>query len=165
MGTTRIARICMVAVLFAVAIAACGGKGKGAADSRGPAGDDPVGDVLRVVEQWRQAYEVRSLEAISGLYSHDDVVRIQQGRLVQGWREVENQLHGELTRAASIYVRLKDIQVVALGGAGVAVTAGMAKEASDGVTTVTENGVLSLVLRRDDSWRIVSEHYSYAPQT
>jgi len=167
MATTRTAQICMFAVLLAGLAGACGGKAKGGAAAESPGDGDPVGDVLRLVEQWRQGYEVRSLEAISTLYSHDDdVVRIQQGRPVQGWREVENQLHGELGRSTSIYVRLKDIQVARLAPGAVAVTAGMAREASDGVTTVAETGVLSLVLRRDgDAWLIVSEHYSFAPQS
>ena len=38
----------------------------------------------------------------------------------------------------------------------------MTRELSDGATTVTENGTLTLVLRKDRGrWQIASEHYSY----
>ena len=41
-------------------------------------------------------------------------------------------------------------------------TAVMTRELGDGVTTVTESGALTIVLRKDgDSWLIVTEHYSY----
>ena len=165
MQTTGSAHLRAVALAVALAAAACGGQGKGAQGAA--ATGDVAGDILRGVEQWRQAYEVRSLEAMSPLYTHaDDVVRIHQGRAVKGWREVENQLHGDLTHAQEIHVRLKDIQVVPLGPKAVAVTSAITRDVSDGVTTVTETGFLSLVLRVEgERWVIVSEHYSFAPQS
>jgi hypothetical protein len=47
----------------------------------------------------------------------------------------------------------------------VVVTAAMTREVSDGVTAVTEAGILSLVLRRDRGvWLITAEHYSYGSE-
>jgi ketosteroid isomerase-like protein len=38
----------------------------------------------------------------------------------------------------------------------------MTREISDGITTVTENGALTLVFEKThDGWQIVAEHYSY----
>jgi ketosteroid isomerase-like protein len=74
-------------------------------------------------------------------------------------------LKARLTKT-TIIVKLKDVQVSAVGPAGAAAVAGMSREISDGVTTVNENGTVTLVLRKDgDNWLIVAEHYSYKPTT
>ena len=42
------------------------------------------------IEQWRQGYEVRSLDALSKLYAHDlDVVVVQNGQAQIGWSAIE----------------------------------------------------------------------------
>ncbi len=46
------------------------------------------------------------------------------------------------------------------------VTAAMDREVSDGVTTISERGVVTLVLRAEaESWVVVAEHYSFPPQS
>src|SRR5512146_2164225 len=46
------------------------------------------------IEQWRQAYEVRSMEALSKLYAHDlDVVVVTDGLTLIGWSSVEGLLN------------------------------------------------------------------------
>src|SRR5437879_4377573 len=67
------------------------------------------------IEQWRQAYEVRSADALGKLYVHDsDVVVVQDGQALIGWSAVEAMLKDRLARAKDIHVRLKDIQVSSL---------------------------------------------------
>jgi uncharacterized protein (TIGR02246 family) len=115
------------------------------------------------IEQWRQAYEVRSIEALAKLYAHDlDVVVVQDGVPLIGWSAVEAMLKDRIVRAKEIHVRLKEIQVTSLAPNVASAIATMTREVGDGVTTVTENGALTLVLRKDGgTWLIVSEHYSY----
>jgi uncharacterized protein (TIGR02246 family) len=116
-----------------------------------------------VIEQWRQAYEVKSFDALAKLYAHDlDLVVVQDGQPVMGWSTVEPMLRERLAKAKEIHIRLKDVTVASLGPTSAAATATMTREVSDGVTTVSENGALTLVLRRGaDGWQIVQEHYSY----
>lgn len=119
--------------------------------------------VKATVEQWRQGYEVRSVETLAKLYAHDvDVVVVQEGQTMIGWSSVEAYLKDRIARAGQIHIRLKDVSVVALGLEAASVTATMNRELSEGTTTVTENGTLTLVVRRTaDGWVISSEHYSY----
>lgn len=116
-----------------------------------------------VIEQWRQAYEVKSFDALAKLYAHGlDLVVVQDGLPLMGWSTVEPVLRERLGKAKEIHVRLKDVTVASLGPTAAAALATMTREVSDGVTTVTENGALTLVLRRSaDGWQIVQEHYSY----
>ena len=116
------------------------------------------------VEQWRQAYEVRSFDALAKLYAHEPgLVVVIDGLPIVGWTSgVEAMVHDRVTKAKEIHVKLKDVSVNALGATGATVVATMTREVSDGVTTVTEQGALTLVLRRGaDGWQIVQEHYSY----
>ena len=57
-------------------------------------------------------------------------------------------LKDRLARAKEIHVRLKDIQVMSLGDTAATATAAMTRELGDGVTTVTESGALTVVLRK-----------------
>jgi len=115
------------------------------------------------IEQWRQAYEVRSMDALSKLYAHDlDVVVVTDGLTLIGWSSVEGLLNDRLGRAKEIHIRLKEIQVRAVSAGAAFAVATMSREVGDGVTTVTENGTLTLVFRKDATgWLIVGEHYSY----
>ena len=92
-----------------------------------------------------------------------DLVVVQDGLPLVGWTSVEGMLKDRFARYKDVQIRLKDIQVVALGGGTSAVaTASMTRELGDGVTTITESGALTLVLRKEgDLWLIVAEHYSY----
>jgi ketosteroid isomerase-like protein len=115
------------------------------------------------VEQWRQAYEVKSLETLSNLYAHTiDLVVVQEGLPLVGWSSVEGMLKDRLARYKEVHVRLKDIQVQSIADSAAVATAAMTRELGDGVTTITEFGALTIVLRKQgEGWVIVSEHYSF----
>jgi len=164
----RRVRRALALVLVSALVAGCFGHGKGKAttpaDPATPAGQ-AVSAAQRAVEQWRQAYEVDSFDALAPLYAHDKtLVIVQQGRPYVGWDAVEAHLKDMLGHAREIHVRLKDVRIMPLTDAA-AVVALMDRDISDGVTTVSERGVLTLVLRREgDGWLVVAEHYSYPPQ-
>lgn len=124
------------------------------------------------LEQWRQAYQVRSFEALADLYARDgSLTVVQDGTLWLGWAAFEPVLRDRLAKATAIHVRLKDVAVTAVGSAGAVVVATMARERADATTQIMENGVLTLVLRSSGragsgssghpAWVIVAEHYSY----
>jgi ketosteroid isomerase-like protein len=119
------------------------------------------------IEQYRQGYEVRSLDALAPLYSQtEDLTVTVQGRTQHGWQAAQEQLATFLQKAVSVKVRMSELQVIALGDAGALATMTVHRSFGDGVTTVDEIGTLVLVFRRvKDEWFIVAEHYSYAPAT
>lgn len=116
------------------------------------------------VEQYRQGYEVRSLDALAPLYSKTDDLSITvQGRTVRGWAQAQESLGAFLTKAITVKVRVSGLQVIALGDAGALATMSVHRSYGDGVTTVDEIGTLVLVFRRSgEDWLIVAESYSYA---
>jgi ketosteroid isomerase-like protein len=129
----------------------------------------PVGltdGVKGAIEQWRQAYEVRSMDALARLYSHDPGLAIvQDGARQLGWAAIEPALRGTLERAGAIRVRITELQVAALDAGAAVATGLMRRESTDGATTVTESGVVTLALRKGDTgWVIASEHFSYRRQ-
>ena len=153
-----------VAIAIVLVVAGCprpkGGETTPAAAAT-PA--DVVAAGKATIEQWRQAYEVRSIDALGKLYVHDpETVVVQDGLPLIGWSSIEAMLKDRLARAKEIHVRLKEISVTSLAPTVASVLATMTRELSDGVTTVTENGALTVVLKRTaDGWQIVAEHYSY----
>ena len=152
----------LVLALFILA-AGCPKSSSGPVSPSATTPKEVVTGVKATIEQWRQGYEVRSVEALARLYAHDlDVVVVQEGLTMIGWSSVEAYLKDRIARAGTIHIRLKDIQVIALGLEAASAVATMTRELSDGTTTVTENGTLTLVLRHTpDGWVISSEHYSY----
>jgi ketosteroid isomerase-like protein len=154
--------------LLSLILAACvalGGCGAAAPAVVAPVMPEATDAAVRgALEQWRQAYEVRSVDALAKIYAQDgQVAVVQQGTLTLGWPAVQALLTSRLATAKEARVRLKDLDVVPLGSEGAAVTATMTREISDGVTTVTEGGIVTFGLRaRGGAWSIVSEHYSYA---
>jgi ketosteroid isomerase-like protein len=71
-------------------------------------------------------------------------------------------LQDRFAHAKEVHVHLKDVAVSSVAPTVAMVAATMTREIGDGVTTVTEAGALTLVLRKDaDGWKIVLEHYSY----
>ncbi len=160
---------------FALAVVAlalgCAGGGGGSRDPEVPgvAAATPkevVAAARAVLEQWRQAQEVKSFELLAKLYVHDqDVVVVQEGSPLMGWSSVEAMLQDRMTTATAIHVRLKDVQVASLAPSVASALATMTREVSSGATTVTETGTVTLVLRRAEAagapWLIVAEHYSY----
>lgn len=153
----------VVILVVVLVMAGCPRGGGDTTPARPATPKEVVASARATIEQWRQAYEVRSLEALEKLYAHDlDLVVVQDGLPVVGWTSVEVMLRDRLARYKEIHVRLKDIQVQSLGPTAAVATAAMTREQGDGVTTVTEYGALTIVLRRDgESWLIVTEHYSY----
>ncbi len=159
-------RVLTTFAVLAVLCSTLGCPGSRSADPQGPGSATPtevVAAAKATIEQWRQAYEVRSAEALAKLYAHDlDLVVVQEGTAALGWSSVEATLKDRLARASSIRIRLKDVQVLSLAPDVATAVATMTRELSEGSTTVTESGTLTLVLRkRDDAWVITTEHYSY----
>ncbi|HVK75256.1 MAG TPA: nuclear transport factor 2 family protein [Kofleriaceae bacterium] len=143
-------------------IAACRG---GSSGPRTPAagGEDAFAAVFRVVEQWRQGWEVRSLDALAPLYRQDDnTVLVYQGRAHVGWPQAQTYLRKTVEGARSVHFTLDDGHVTALGDDGATYAARLTREISDGAVTATDSGYLTLTFARAGSrWEIVAEHYSY----
>ena len=79
-----------------------------------------------------------------------------------GWSAIESLLNDRLGHASAVHLRLKDLRIGPLAATAAVAVAAMTREVSDGATTVTETGTLTLVLRKDaDAWLIASEHFSY----
>jgi ketosteroid isomerase-like protein len=151
-----------VALAIAMLVAGCPAP-KGSATTPAAAPADVVTAARGAIEQWRQAYEVRSFDALAKLYVHDPrTVLVQDGTPLVGWNFIEPMLKDRLSHAKDIHVRLKEVTVSSLAPTVASAIATMTREISDGTTTVTENGALTLVLTRTrDGWRIAAEHYSY----
>lgn len=155
-----------LAVMIALA-AGCSGGSKGSTTPSEQAGGDAFAAVFRAVEQWRQGWEVRSLEALSPLYRQDgNTVVVYQGKAHVGWPQAQNYLRQTVEGAKSVHLSLEEGQVTSIGGGGATYSARLIREISDGVLTVTDEGFLTMTFARaagGDRWEIVSEHYSYAP--
>lgn len=159
----------MATFRWLIVLACVTGCGGSQAAPTAPGSGTP-GDVTQaaraVVEQWRQAWEVRSVEALGKLYPHDlDVILVEQGRAQLGWTPIELYLSTRLGAAKDVHVKIDDLQVYAAGASGAAASATITREISDGVTTTKETGVITWTLRAesDGTWRIIAEHYSYPP--
>lgn len=155
----------VLAVVMSAA-AACGGGSKGSTTPSGPASGDAFAAVFRAVEQWRQGWEVRSLDALAPLYRHDgNTVVVYQGKAHVGWPQAQSFLRQSVDGAKSVHLTLEEGQVTSLGAGGATYSARLLREISDGVLTVTDEGFLTMTFARapgGDRWEIVSEHYSYA---
>jgi ketosteroid isomerase-like protein len=153
----------LVVAVVALALGGCPRGGGDTTPARVLTPKEVVSAARATVEQWRQAYEVKSLESLSKLYAQNiDLVVVQEGLPLVGWSSVEGMLKDRLARYKEIHVRLKDIQVQSLATNAAVATAAMSRELGDGVTTITEFGALTIVLRKDgEQWLIVSEHYSF----
>ena len=153
----------VVALALAMALTGCLGK---AADTT-PVAPSTPSEVTAAgkgaIEQWRQAYEVKSFDALAKLYVRSpDTVLVLDGVPMIGWKSIEPMLRDKLARAKEIHIRLKDVSVMSLAPTIASAVATMTREISDGITTVTENGALTLVFEKThDGWQIVAEHYSY----
>jgi ketosteroid isomerase-like protein len=158
-------RIAFALVLMVVAAGCPAAQSKGPVEPAAPPTSEEVVTAIKArLEQYRQAYEVRSMEAIEPLYAHDDsLVVTAQGKTQHGWMQVQEQLGGFLEKCVLFKVRMSDVAVTALGDGGALATATLHRTYGDGVKTVDEIGTLMLVFRRAGSdWLIVAEHYSYA---
>lgn len=175
-GVSRVAAgrarcvVLWLALGLVLALPACGGSGAAPpaaprADQAPPAPVSVVQAARAVLEQYRQAHEVRSMDALAPLYAvSPELVRVWQGSRLTGWDAVRPELAALLGRAERIKLRIDDVTVSALGEDGATVAASVSRVIADGVTSVRVDGVLTLALRRqDDHWVIVAEHFSYPP--
>ena len=155
-------RTLLLVVLLA---AACGGAQKPAAPTVPPTPEAVIIQAQGVIEQWRQGYEVRSVDALAPLYARTaDVEAVHQGRRLRGWPLLRDQLTSFFTAYAVVKVLVADLHVVAIGSDGALVAANVTRRFGDGTTTVEEVGSMFWLLRRvGESWQIVGEAWSYAP--
>jgi ketosteroid isomerase-like protein len=152
-------------VLAALALAACHPAPATTTPSAAPPTPAEVDTAVKSrIEQYRQGYEVRSLDALAPLYSKTDDLSITvQGRTLRGWTSVQDSLGAFLTKVVTVKVRVSELHVIALGDSGALATMSVHRSYGDGVTTVDEKGTLLLVFRRSgEDWLIVAESYSYA---
>lgn len=148
-------------IALAIAAVACGGRHRGPARPETP--PETVEGAKSVVEKWRQAYEVRSVEGLAQLYAHEpDTAVIQEGQLLAGWPAIEAMLKDRLAKATSVHLRITNVSVSAIGADGVRLIAELRRELGDATVQVAETGIVSFVLRRDEAagWVIVLEHFS-----
>jgi hypothetical protein len=151
--------------------AACGATDpEPAAPKPEPLAPEGVTAAVRgAVEQYRQAYEVASFEAIEPLYVKGRELAVtSKGRRYRGWEEVRIYLEELLGGARMIRLEVTNVEVVALGSDAAYATVSLNREMSDGAATVAERGTLSLVFQLREvagieRWRIVSEHFSSVP--
>jgi ketosteroid isomerase-like protein len=153
-------------LVLLVVLAACRGGGAAPRTPAG-AGEDAFAAVFRVVEQWRQGWEVRSLDALAPLYRQDgNTIVVYQGKAHVGWPQAQSYLRQTVDGAKNVHLTLEEGQVTSIGAAGATYSARLIREISDGILTVTDEGFLTMTFARSaggDRWEIVSEHYSYSP--
>ena len=153
-------------------VAGCGGGTKARAEAPETAAPAPgsVEEAAKaVLEQYRQAHEVRSIDALAPLYlDAPELVRVWQGERTASWGAVRGQLAVLFSSAEDIRLRVDTVAVLPLGQDGAAVIANVARTVDSGATSVRVEGVLTLILRRQDGqdgqgarWVIVSEHFSH----
>lgn len=181
MWLTHSTRPCLRGIAAAVLglsllTAGCGGGTKARAGAEAPAAAAPAPGSAEeaaraVLEQYRQAHAVRSLEALAPLYlDAPELVRVWQGERTTSWGAVRGQLAVLFSSAEEIRLRVDRVAVLPLGQDGAAVIADVSRTVDSGATSVRVDGVLTLVLRRQDSgddragrWVIASEHFSHPP--
>lgn len=153
----------VVALALAMVLTGCLGKAEDTTPVAPATPTEVVAAGKGAIEQWRQAYEVKSFDALAKLYVRSpDTVLVLDGVPMIGWKSIEPMLRDKLARAKEIHIRLKDVSVMSLAPTIAGAVATMTREISDGITTVTENGALTLVFEKThDGWQIVAEHYSY----
>lgn len=132
-----------------------------------PVAEPVPADVARAiegaVEQYRQAFEVVSPEALSELYTHNlDVVMVHQGRAHLGWSQIEAAHRARFQDVTKVRMVISSLSIQALGDEVAVATAGLESSIGDDATTTTEKGMVTLVFRKiEDRWMVVAEHFSY----
>jgi ketosteroid isomerase-like protein len=155
-----------VAATLVAGGAACGGGARTRpAPTLPPTPEAVVTQVKGTVEQWRQAHEVRSMEALAQVYAQvPELIYVSQGRLAVGWQATQEVIQAFFYAHTEIKITLGQLQIVALGGEGAVASGAITRRFGDGVTTIEETGGIVLVFRRvNDGWKIVAQNYSYAP--
>lgn len=153
----------VLATLASLLVAACPHAGGPATAGHDTAAASVAAGARAAVEQWRQAYEVTSLDALRKAYARDaDSIVVVEGETVAGAAAIDAMLEAKLAHAKQVHITLQNPAIAELAPTVARVVATMTREIGDGVTTVTERGVLTLVLRKHpEGWKIVLEHYSY----
>ena len=115
------------------------------------------------IEQYRQAYEVHSAEALGEMFAHDlDVISVYQGRTYQGWTQIQVEQKKRFKDATKVRMIITNLSIQSLGDDAAVATAGLERTIGDDATTVTERGSLTLVFRKTAGrWMIATEHFSY----
>ncbi|MCP4446276.1 MAG: nuclear transport factor 2 family protein [Myxococcales bacterium] len=152
----------LVVVLF---LAACGASQSKAAETV-PVEVVPEDTRLAaegVLEQYRQAFEIASIEALTPLYSQDlDLLLVYQGKEHRGWTAVLAFLTQRLNGVSSVRMSFKDVSIRELGTGIAMIHATRESSMGDGSITVSERGILTLILQnRDGRWMVAAEHFSY----
>jgi ketosteroid isomerase-like protein len=150
-------------MMVALGVGGCGAAAKTSTTTITPT--DSATSALALLEQWRQAYEVRSVEALSKIYSPGkSLIVVAQGQRWNGWDNVSTVLKGKLDSAREVHITLNEVASQAIGSTTL-ITATMVREISNGSTTVKETGVVTWGLElANNKWQIVSEHFSYRGQ-
>jgi SnoaL-like domain len=114
-----------------------------------------------IIEQWRQAYEVRSVDALAKLYDPSEkLVYVHQGKRYNGWLAAAAVITERLAGATELHMDLRDISVRSIAGATL-IDCNMTREISVSSTTVKESGVVSMVII---DGKIAVEHFSFRGQ-
>jgi ketosteroid isomerase-like protein len=150
---------------------ACGGGAASRSTTAGPVvSGDAAATLPAALEQWRQAYEVRSIDALEPLYSAtDDLTLVVQGKVTTTWPSVRASILEFLTSNTTVKLKVQDVRIVSLGGDGAVVVAGVNRRYGDGIRSTSETGVLTLLFRQappvdshaPGTWRIALEHYLF----
>src|SRR5689334_22615489 len=159
-------RLNALSILLVAAVGCGGGKAPEKPEPVKVATPADVQEAAKgVVEKYRQAYEVRSKDALADLYSQTvDVVLVHQGKDSHGWAGVSAYLDDLLARAKEVHVKITMVAITAIGNSGAAISGEMIRSISDGEAAVEEKGVLTLTIRREgEKWVVVHEHFSYRP--
>jgi hypothetical protein len=114
-----------------------------------------------IIEQWRQAYEVRSVDALSKLYDPSEkLVYVHQGKRYNGWPAAAAVITERLAGATELHMDLRDVSVRSIAGATF-IDCNMTREISVSSTTIKESGVVSMVII---DGKIAVEHFSFRGQ-
>jgi SnoaL-like domain len=125
---------------------------------KAPVSSDTSAAASTILEQWRQAYEVRSVEALAKLYDPSDrLVYVHQGKRFTGWPSAAAAITERLAGVTELRLDLRDISVRSVGGATL-LNANMTVEMTASATTVKESGVISMVIV---DGIITAEHFSF----
>lgn len=115
------------------------------------------------VEQYRQAYEVHSVDALGEIFIHNlDAVSVYQGRAHYGWSQIQADQGKRLKDVTKVRMTITDLSIQALGPDTAVASAGLERTIGDDSSTVTERGALTLVFHKiEDRWMVAAEHFSY----
>src|SRR4051794_22976282 len=104
-----------IAALVLVALGGCPAPSASKTSPAPVTKTEVTASIKGTIEQWRQAYELRSIDALGKLYAHEPSLTItQEGIAMFGWSSIEVTLRDKLAHATQIRIRIKDVQVTAL---------------------------------------------------